>query len=110
MRVTVLLFASARELAGCSTVQLDAPEGASCADALSLLFARFPPLAQLRDALQVAVNQKYAAPETILKDGDEFACAPPLTSHPPLLLLTPLATQPHPTHLWRVRWRRRARS
>jgi len=79
MYVRLLLFASARELAGQSDVQLEVPSGATAADALSAALARFPALAPLRASLALAVNQKYAPPESALAEGDEVALIPPIS-------------------------------
>ncbi len=79
MRVRVLFFAAARELAGCTEAELDAPAGCSASGALDLLLARYPLLAPLRPSLQVAVNQRYAAPDTQLSENDELALIPPIS-------------------------------
>lgn len=80
MRVTFLLFASARELCECSEVSLELSEGSrSVAAALDALCARFPRLSPLRPQLQLAVNHRYAAPELELAEGDEVAVIPPIS-------------------------------
>ena len=79
MRISVLFFASARELAGCSELALDVPAGCTAAAALELLLERFPALAPLCSSLQVAVNQRYAPPDTPLAEGDELALIPPIS-------------------------------
>jgi molybdopterin synthase catalytic subunit len=80
MRVRLLLFASAREAAGgVCEVQLDVLNGSTAADALSAALTRFPGLAPLRPCLQLAVNQKYALPESPVAEGDEVALIPPIS-------------------------------
>jgi molybdopterin converting factor subunit 1 len=80
MRVSVLLFAMLRELAGSRSVELRLRPGATVADALGALGE----IDALRDALarmrvQMAVNRDYATPETVLGAGDELALIPPVS-------------------------------
>jgi len=79
MRVRLLLFASAREAAGISETLLDAPDDATASQLVPLAVQRFPALAPLSGSLSVAVNQRYATPETALAEGDECALIPPIS-------------------------------
>ncbi len=109
MRVTVLFFAAARELAGCrraaarpaalrgllpaltratlfarfvcacSEAAVDAPDGCTAGALLPLLAAAHPGLEALFPSLQLAVNQRYAARDAPLRDGDEVALIPPIS-------------------------------
>ena len=76
MRITVRFFAMAREAVGSSFVERTAPDGATLGDVLHLLSEEYPPLREMR--LGLAVNLAYAASETVLHDGDEVACIPPV--------------------------------
>ena len=74
MRVTVRLFAGLRERAGRSEIELDLPDGARVADALSAvrdLAAGVP--------LVMAVNREYAQEDAVLAAGDELALIPPVS-------------------------------
>lgn len=79
--VRVRLFATLREHAGTSSLELDLPAGATVADALQALSADGPlagdVVARLR--ARAAVNRDYAAPETVLREGDELALIPPVS-------------------------------
>lgn len=83
MRISVLLFASAREAVGCSQLWLEVPPaasgGATASTALALLLAAHPSLRALAPCLQLAVNQRHAGAETPLAEGDELALLPPLS-------------------------------
>ncbi len=72
MRVTVLHFATLRELRGCAQENVDLPDGTTVAGAYAAL--GLPP------ALPVAfaVNLTRVAGHTALADGDEVAFLPPL--------------------------------
>ena len=82
MRVSVRLFASMRELFGATTLERELPEGATVGDLIGLLRqqanGRSTPA-----VLHVAVNQRYATPETFLADHDEVAILPPVSGGAP---------------------------
>lgn len=80
MTVRVRLFAALREEAGCDSVDLELPEGATVAKALEMLGGR-PPLDGLLAQLPVrmAVNRSYADAETRLAADDELALIPPIS-------------------------------
>jgi molybdopterin synthase catalytic subunit len=79
MRVTVLLFAQARERAGASRIDLELPEGSRVADALTALERRHPELAALRDHLAVAVDRRLSRVDAPLAPGAELALLPPVS-------------------------------
>ena len=89
MRVTVLLFAMLRQRAGTPSLELELPDGATAAEALTALgsrdglgelFARLP--------LRVAVNREYVPESTTLSSGDELAVIPPVSGGAPLARVT----------------------
>ena len=79
MRCTVLLFAQARDAAGNDRVALQLPDTATVADAMTLLVEKSPALAPLRHRLAIAVDERYARPETRLRDGCTLAIIPPVS-------------------------------
>ena len=79
MKVTVQLFARARELAGTAFVELDIPASASVADLKHSLVERFPQVSPLAPKLLIAVGTDYADDRTILKPDVEVACFPPVS-------------------------------
>lgn len=79
MKITVLLFAAAREIAGAESVELDLPENASVAHARAALLLSLPELAVRRDTLLWAVNNEYAADNRVLHSTDVVACFPPVS-------------------------------
>jgi molybdopterin converting factor small subunit len=76
IEIRVCLFAGARELVGAGVLAQSLPDGATVQDAVDMLFAAQPDLRALR--LRFAVNAAYASPDTMLADGDEMACIPPV--------------------------------
>jgi MoaE-MoaD fusion protein len=79
MLVRVLFFGVLKDVTGKSGEELEVREGSSVADLLGLYGDRFPRLKDSLGSLAVAVNQQYAAAETVLKEGDEVALLPPVS-------------------------------
>ncbi len=79
MRIRVRLFAVQRELSGTREVALDLAGGATIEDAWAALVRAFPVLAPGRPSMAFARNGEYADPGTVLEDGDEVACIPPVS-------------------------------
>ena len=76
IRIEVRLFAGAREEAGTGTLSQTLPAGSTVGDAADVLYAAYPALREMR--LRYAVNAAYADAGTVLHDGDELACIPPV--------------------------------
>lgn len=77
MKVRLLLFAMYAEALGTREVPLELPAGATAADALAHV-RQLAGAERLPPKPLIAVNQRYAKPETALKDGDEVALIPPV--------------------------------
>jgi MoaE-MoaD fusion protein len=84
MTVSVRLFAVLRERAGCDSVEIELPDGATVADAFERL-AEAPGLGELieRMPLRMAVNREYASAATSISTGDELAVIPPISGGAP---------------------------
>jgi molybdopterin converting factor subunit 1 len=79
VRVQVLLFASAREAAGCASEVLDLPEGATVADARDALSRKHPSLVSGWRQARFAIGERFAAPSEPLETGDVLAIVPPVS-------------------------------
>lgn len=80
MKVNVRLFATLRERAGASSIDIELPERATVDDALNVLRGR----AELADALarlpvRLAVNREYVEPGAALRADDELALITPVS-------------------------------
>lgn len=75
MRLNVVFFAHLRRDIGTEQLSVEAPEGADVRAVASLIEAQHG--LSLKGCM-VAVNETYAAPEHLLKDGDEVAFLPPV--------------------------------
>ncbi len=79
MTVTVLLFASYAEAIGAPEVSFDLPGGSTVNDVIGRVVALCATACGgLPPAPLVAVNQHYAAPDLVVKAGDEVAIIPPV--------------------------------
>jgi molybdopterin converting factor subunit 1 len=79
MQVKVLLFASLREAAGASQLELTLPERAKGGAVLEALAQRLPERKGLLDRSALAINEVYASFDTGLEDGDTVAVIPPVS-------------------------------
>jgi molybdopterin converting factor subunit 1 len=79
MQCTVLFFAHARDLAGCDRLRVDLPANARVGDAMDLILQRHPALVPLRERLAVAVDERYARPDSPLREGCTIALIPPVS-------------------------------
>ncbi len=78
MNVRLLYFAVLRDITGKSDAVVSLSEGTRAADVWQTLRAEYPQLAGYRQPPMIAVNESYAAPETVLREGDELAFIPPV--------------------------------
>jgi molybdopterin converting factor subunit 1 len=79
MRVTVLLFARLRDIAGSSDLSRDVPAGATVADVWQRLVSEFPEMARYDSSISSAVNADYAKMSTTLSENDDVAFLPPVS-------------------------------
>jgi MoaE-MoaD fusion protein len=76
MKIQLLFFAAHRRTAGISTANLEVPDGATAREVSSLVALKFG--LELRGSM-VAVNDEYADPDRVLRDGDALAFIPPVS-------------------------------
>ena len=79
MEIPVRLFALYRERAGCSTISLEVPDGATVAEMTHEVRRRFPQLAPPEVQIVVAVNADYAEQDLVLQPGDDVCLIPPVS-------------------------------
>jgi molybdopterin synthase catalytic subunit len=78
MHIRVLFFAAYREQVGTGELFLELSEPAVVQDALQALWEMGDPFLRLPAGPVVAVNRRFASPDTPLQDGDEVALVPPV--------------------------------
>ncbi len=79
MKVTLLLFSVAKDLAGFDTKELEVPDHATTDDVLEMLSKLNSGFLAWKGRLRFAVNQEYVPPNFELHPGDEVAIIPPVS-------------------------------
>lgn len=78
MKVRLLFFAVLRDIAGTDACELALTDGTTAQDVWQWMRGTYAALAEYTAPPMIAVNESYAAPETVLRDGDELAFIPPV--------------------------------
>ncbi|MBL8830696.1 MAG: molybdopterin converting factor subunit 1 [Planctomycetaceae bacterium] len=79
MKLTVQLFAVVRDLAGAPAVEIEVPEQATIGQVRTILAEHVPALTSLQKHCHFAVNADYATDATVVPDGADVACIPPVS-------------------------------
>ena len=79
LQVRVKLFASYKEKAGTSDIEMSLLNGATVADAASELLRLHPSIAGDSSRLMIAVNEEYQEHDYTLSEDDEVAFIPPVS-------------------------------
>ena len=78
-RVRVLLFALAKDRAGCSELEIELKHGSTVADLRTALGERVPALRPLLSTVMIAVNEEYAGDDVPISAGSRLALIPPVS-------------------------------
>lgn len=78
MKVRLLFFAVLRDIAGTDTRELALADGATASEVWQSLRSQYAKLIDYSQPPMIAINESYATPETVLRDGDELAFIPPV--------------------------------
>lgn len=78
MNVRVRFFAAMREAMGIAELVLELPSGTTVQELTDLIAERYPVLRHALNAALIAVNRRYALPQTELQDKDEVVFVPPV--------------------------------
>ncbi len=79
MRVTIQLFARARELARRETVTVELPTGATVGQLRQRLAETMPSLEPLLARCRIAVAEEFANESALLSESSEVALIPPVS-------------------------------
>jgi molybdopterin converting factor subunit 1 len=78
MKIRLLYFAVLRDITGTPESNLELPEGSRAADVWQTLRRQYAKLADYTQPPMIAINESWAAPDSLLRDGDELAFIPPV--------------------------------
>lgn len=79
MIIKVRLFAVARQLAGTDSLDVDMAPGSTLGQLREQLAKQTPALEAVLGQVLFAVGTEYAQDATLLREGDEVACIPPVS-------------------------------
>jgi molybdopterin converting factor subunit 1 len=79
VRIRVLFFGVLRDITGRREDFLDLPEGGRLGAIFEHYASLFPRLQGMAQSVVLALNQEFAAPSAMLKEGDEVAFLPPVS-------------------------------
>lgn len=79
MKITVQMFAAARQLAGSERITMELPGGSTIADLRSAIERQHPALSGLLARTRFAVNLEFAGEATPLNEDAEVAFIPPVS-------------------------------
>ena len=79
MQVQVLFFGVLKDLVGRSSDRITLPDNATAAHVLFYYRNGLTQLNGKHSSIAISVNQEYAGPTAVLKDGDEVALLPPVS-------------------------------
>ena len=79
MKVSIRLFAVARQLAGRETIELEVSPGTTIGQLRDRLAAEIPDLAPMLPHVLFAVGTQYAGDDEAIADGSQIACIPPVS-------------------------------
>ena len=94
MELEIRLFAGIEESLGTDSIRCNLPNAATVSDLVAYLRQAHPQATRQIEQALVAVNRRYAIPETVLNETDEIALIPPVgggsddTSLPSCLITT----------------------
>ncbi len=97
MTLSILLFATLKDIAGQGKFVIELSDSATVADAKSELARQFPAVLPHLGTAITAVNREFAFPEDSLKDGDELAIFPPVSGGAPYAEIVWLPDAPFST-------------
>ncbi|PQV65146.1 molybdopterin synthase subunit MoaE /molybdopterin synthase subunit MoaD [Abditibacterium utsteinense] len=79
MTIPIQLFASLKDAAKASQIEVEIPENCSVSQLLEIVARDFPALEKWLPHCRVAVNLDYTTNDQIVRDGDEVALIPPVS-------------------------------
>ena len=79
MKITVLFFASLKDISGEISVELELEENATVDSAKIKINSMYPKMEPLLNYVRIAINQEFANAETVINNGDELAILPPVS-------------------------------
>lgn len=77
--ITILYFASVKDITGVKKETMELPLNTSIKKLLAKISLSYPDIKSILNVVKISVNYKLIDMNTILKDGDEVALLPPVS-------------------------------
>jgi sulfur-carrier protein len=78
MTVRVHFYSYFKDLAGCSEIEANLPDGSTVKELLGAVYQRCPALAPMNKSTLVAVGVEYQPHDYVLRAGDQISLFPPV--------------------------------
>ena len=79
MKINLVMFAAAKEGAGCDQMELEIKDGSTIKDLKSIILERWPDLESLVVRSAFSIDQSYANEDQIIPDAAEVGWIPPVS-------------------------------
>lgn len=79
MKITVQLFAAARDRAGSETIEVELAEGATVGALRAAIVETCPALSDISSHLHIAMGDSYATDDAMITSDQRVACFPPVS-------------------------------
>jgi len=79
LKITVLLFASLKDIVGKGQLEIEVDEKCSIESLSKKLYELYPKVESYDSSVRIALNQEIIENDIELKDGDEVAYLPPVS-------------------------------
>ena len=79
MKITVKLFAVARQRAGCEAIEVELPEPPTVGNLRVALVEQHPSLANILPHARFAIDSEYTSDQAVVPQSAEIAIIPPVS-------------------------------
>jgi len=79
IKITILYFAHASDIAGKKMENIKIQSNTKISDLFLHLITKYPRLKEMEKSLQISVNREIVKKNFKIKDGDEIALLPPIS-------------------------------
>jgi molybdopterin converting factor subunit 1 len=79
IRITILYFASVKDITGVKKETMNLTPDTSIKKLLEKISLNYPAIKSISNVVKISINYKMMDMNTILKDGDEVALLPPVS-------------------------------
>lgn len=79
MKISIRMFAAARDAVGADQSEIELPDNATVGQLRTAMADQLPTIATLLPNCMIAIDEEYAADDAMVTKGATVACIPPLS-------------------------------